>query len=473
MKKIKMLLFALALGGMVPTLFAQHLVNSAGELVVASGGYLVVSGDIDNTNNGIITVNGSLSTTGDFTSTPGASVTWGGSGDMIVNGGGTQVIDGVSSIRAITIDNSTVASLAQNTAITGSLALTSGKVSLGNFDLSMGSSATISGASATNYILTGGSGSLVQETGGVAVVFPVGTASGYNPVSLANSGTTDNLSVRIVDNVLKNGSSGSAITSHVVDRTWFIDEAVSGSLNLSATFQWDATDELTSFDRGNTVVYHYTGGNWQVDGSTGAVSGSDPYSVTVSGITTLSPFSVGDNLTTFPVEWLSFTAVASGETVLLEWATASELHSDYFAIERSAIQDNWEQLAILPAAGISNEVRQYRFMDRQPLPGHNQYRLRQVDLDGAFSYSSQVEIDFTQVGLSCYPNPVRDQLTIRNPETGIMHVEVMDLTGRRVSTFEIGEGKQEVSLEFLNSGVYTLRASNRGGSVYTFSFFKQ
>ena len=220
---------------------AQNLVNSTGELVLNAGTHLVITGDVDIINNGTITINGTLSFTGDMTEESGSTTTWGGNSNLQITGGGTQNLVGINSIDSLTISNNSQAVLAQNISITSNLTLSSGKVSIGNFNLTIGNSASISGASSSNYIVTGGSGSLIREVGGSSVSFPVGTSSGYNPISLSNSGTTDDFSVSVSDNVLQDGSSGSTISSRVVDRTWNISEGLAGSSNLSASFQWSGT----------------------------------------------------------------------------------------------------------------------------------------------------------------------------------------------------------------------------------------
>lgn len=469
----KIIVFSVALWMNISMMLAQNMGNSTGELVVESGSYLVITGDLDNSNNGDLTVNGTLSVTGDITSTPGTTITWGGSSAMLIKGGTTQSIDGVSSLRALTIENSSEAQLAQHTTITSSLILTSGKLTLGNFNLTMGNSATISGASTSDYINASGAGALVRQVAGSAVSFPVGTASGYNPLSLTNSGTSDAFSVRVVNRVLQDGSSGSVINSRVVDRTWSITEAVSGALSLNATFQWAAADELSNFDRANTTVYHYTGGAWLADGTTGSVSGSDPYAVTVTGITSLSPFSVGDDQTVFPVEWLSFTAVPDDQMIRLNWATASELNSDYFAVERRFEQGNWQELGIVPAAGYSNETREYEFRDQDAFSGRRSYRLKQVDMDGTFSYGDQVEVEMMHTTISYFPNPFSQNLTIRNPWQNSLTAKIIHPDGRMVRTFEVKTGDNQINVSDIPSGIYLLQLSEPSGWIRSVSVVKE
>ena len=65
------------------------------------------------------------------------------------------------------------------------------------------------------------------------------------------------------------------------------------------------------------------------------------------------------------------------------WQTASELHNDYFIIEKSSNGYDWEQSGIVNGAGNSNQVLNYNFIDYFPYLGLSYYRLTQVDFDGA------------------------------------------------------------------------------------------
>jgi hypothetical protein len=89
----------------------------------------------------------------------------------------------------------------------------------------------------------------------------------------------------------------------------------------------------------------------------------------------------------FPVELLSFEASADDDHVDLKWSTASETNNDYFTIERSKTADDFEKLIDVDGAGNSNSILHYYTVDENPLPGLSYYRLKQVDYDGAFTYS--------------------------------------------------------------------------------------
>ncbi|HRH39553.1 MAG TPA: hypothetical protein PK760_14485, partial [Flavobacteriales bacterium] len=88
-----------------------------------------------------------------------------------------------------------------------------------------------------------------------------------------------------------------------------------------------------------------------------------------------------------PIELLSFVASCQGDAALLEWSTASESGNDLFTIERSLDGEHWEAIGTVPGAGYSLETIRYSFRDPDPSALLLYYRLRQTDMDGAFSFS--------------------------------------------------------------------------------------
>ncbi|RZL16776.1 MAG: hypothetical protein EOO62_00230, partial [Hymenobacter sp.] len=95
-----------------------------------------------------------------------------------------------------------------------------------------------------------------------------------------------------------------------------------------------------------------------------------------------------------PVQLLSFTAARQGSAVRAAWATASEVNSAYFVVERSADGHTYADVQRVAAQGSSVSRHDYAALDALPLPGTSYYRLRQVDQDGTVAYSSTVAVRF-------------------------------------------------------------------------------
>ncbi|MFD2784522.1 matrixin family metalloprotease [Hymenobacter rubripertinctus] len=163
-----------------------------------------------------------------------------------------------------------------------------------------------------------------------------------------------------------------------------------------------------------------------------------------------------------PVTLVRFGAVRQGRQVVLSWETATELNSDFFAVETSATgTDDWQELARQPAAGTTSSARTYRYLDpRPPLAARQYYRLRQQDIDGSVHYSSVVVVarPNEMAGLSAYPNPFTHELTLRVPAPVAATVRLLSLTGQVVHTQVLPAGQlaPTLSTPALRPGVYLL-----------------
>lgn len=158
----------------------------------------------------------------------------------------------------------------------------------------------------------------------------------------------------------------------------------------------------------------------------------------------------------FPVELVSFDAVLSDNFVTLNWATGSELNNDYFSIERSSDGNIFTKIGKVEGIGTSQELSTYSFRDLVPFSDTYYYRLRQVDYDGTFSFSSVVRIEILTEGLSLelYPNPVVETLTIK--ATNGLSLNIYSMTSQLVYSGDFSLGEIKADLSMLESGVYVV-----------------
>ena len=118
-----------------------------------------------------------------------------------------------------------------------------------------------------------------------------------------------------------------------------------------------------------------------------------------------------------PVTLLEFTARAKTNTVLTKWITTQELNTDRFEVEHSIDGIHFEKFGSIKAAGNSNVQKDYLLEHLKPSQGLNFYRLKQIDVDGSFTYSGIVKVIFNngKSGPVAFPNPVVDKLTVMIP----------------------------------------------------------
>lgn len=174
-----------------------------------------------------------------------------------------------------------------------------------------------------------------------------------------------------------------------------------------------------------------------------------------------------------PVELVDFIAFVEANVVQLAWETASEENNAGFSVEgrRSQVADRgWESLGFVSGAGTTAEPLEYSFRTRNLEPGTWNFRLKQVDFDGAFEYSPIVEAVVELPGeyaLSvAYPNPFNPSTTFTLAVQIAQDVVVTahDALGRQVRTLFSGglSANESTVIRFdatgLPSGTYVVRA---------------
>jgi len=176
------------------------------------------------------------------------------------------------------------------------------------------------------------------------------------------------------------------------------------------------------------------------------------------------------NNSALPVELVSFSAIINDQVVALNWRTETEVNNYGFEIERAANPKqntkNWETIGFVEGHGNSNSPKEYAFADEN-LSGVNTayYRLKQIDNDGTYEYSPEVEVNFlSPSGYNLeqnYPNPF-------NPSTKIRY-KIAKGEFVKLSVYNV-LGKEIVNLvnSYQEPGSYSVvfYADNLPGGVY-------
>ena len=114
-----------------------------------------------------------------------------------------------------------------------------------------------------------------------------------------------------------------------------------------------------------------------------------------------------------PVELTRFAATTKGQSVNVDWATASEKNNDRFEIQRSATGEVFETVGTVKGQGNTSSAHNYAFVDSRPLAGLSYYRLRQVDTDGTTAFSPVATVQWApRADAAVYPNPTTGQVTL-------------------------------------------------------------
>ena len=186
----------------------------------------------------------------------------------------------------------------------------------------------------------------------------------------------------------------------------------------------------------------------------------------------------GDAMPTIiPVELTSFTAVGNNGIVELNWETATEVNNHMFEIERRTEATEFRTIGYVEGAGTTTEPQSYSYTDINVEVGSYVYRLKQIDFNGTYQYSDEVEVD-VNAPLSFnleqnYPNPFNPSTNIKYsvPESGNVKLSVYNLVGEEVAVLVNGNveaGNFEVTFDAssLPSGVYLYKLQS-ANSVQT------
>ncbi|MBC7848541.1 MAG: hypothetical protein H7Y31_02340, partial [Chitinophagaceae bacterium] len=248
--------------------YAQLNIQSGATFFIQSGATVTVQGDV----------------------TSNADIQ--GTGVLLLKGTSLQTVNmNGFSIPNVQVDNTSNVALGGIATINTSLVFTNGKIQLNTFDLNLAAATAVSGFDNTKYVITNNTGRLVRNSLGASpFVFPVGfDATTYNPLTVTQNGTVDNLGVRCLSGVLQNGTTGSAFVKEVVNASWAVTEAVNGGSNLALTSSWTGGDELPGFNRAKTGISYYDGVGWDMTNTqTAAAAGAGPYTITRNAVSNLA-----------------------------------------------------------------------------------------------------------------------------------------------------------------------------------------
>ncbi len=185
-----------------------------------------------------------------------------------------------------------------------------------------------------------------------------------------------------------------------------------------------------------------------------------------------------------PVELTAFSANIIENSTILNWETETEVNNYGFDIERQILkqvqndshsesnlldEESWEKIAFVEGHGNSNSPKIYSFEDKSiTASGKYNYRLKQIDIDGTFEYSDQIEIE---IGIPTnfevkqnYPNPFNPTTTITfsiNEKENVT-LQIFNMLGEVVETMvdqQLSPGKYnyEFDASRLSSGNYFYR----------------
>lgn len=344
-----------------------------------------------------------------------------------------------------------------NPVVLSELSLVNGTATLNGFDLTVTNIINRT-PGAGNMVVTNGAGNLIQSLNAdVAKIFPIGkSSSSYTPVEINSIGQDEYWSAKASNRL--NGKPASA--EYGLNTEWAVAPQTAGRV-ANLNFEWDDSDETTALsqNRSKAALCHFGAGAWSaITPKTTPTAAGSRHSITKTNWSQFSPFGVFVFLTNLPIELKSFTAKESNGRGLLNWSTASEVNNAGFDVEKSLDGVQFEKIGFVKGFGTTNLVQNYTFTDNN-LTQTTYYRLKQLDNDDKFQYSSIVSIlgKGEKKTFKVYPNPVGAELTIEANIGGEAQLDILDVTGKVVLSQSINNGVVNISTQSLVRGTYFAR----------------
>ncbi len=223
-------------------------------------------------------------------------------------------------------------------------------------------------------------------------------------------------------------------------------------------------------DRGNTATSGTAGSAGAVVSNSINVFGpSAPYFTLASSNAFQNPL---------PLRLLSFTGTASGSNTLLQWTLAPGWQPDY--IELQSADDGIRFTRIAQINGVANQ-RSHQYKDTRKSVGIHYYRLKLVETDGSFFYSTQLQVSenqdpFQTIGV--YPSLAENStvLHINTAADGNVQLRIINSAGKMVTSMQLhlqkGSNRIPLHVQSMQPGIYAVTCYWGSKQIVTTRFVK-
>ncbi len=174
------------------------------------------------------------------------------------------------------------------------------------------------------------------------------------------------------------------------------------------------------------------------------------------------PYTLTDSLYSnlLPVTFISFNGVLQNNAAILNWTTANEINNKGYEVQRSNEGLSFTDIGFVTPYVKSSIQNNYSYTDNKVLSGTNYYRLKQIDNDGKFNYSSIVKLDYSKFVWSILGNSSKNSLVqLQLDKNANVIIQIISLSGKIIQTINKGN---------IAAGTYTilLNLNNKEGGIY-------
>lgn len=298
----------------------------------------------------------------------------------------------------------------------------------------------------------------VQKIGTQTFDFPIGNGSYYRPIGLASvAGTSNTFTAEYFKLAPSNSSNLAGTINHISRCEYWSLVRTSGTANVTIKPSWNPLicDAVGSYvdDLTKLRVAGYEGSLWQDLGNASTSGNNSLGTITSSSAPTVyGSFTLASTdavLNPLPIELSEFWCNTTAAGIKLDWTTQSESNNDRFEILRSFDGTLFTKIGEVKGSGTSADLHQYSFLDEHMVSNRVYYRLKQIDLDGAYTYSKIIAfISQKESGkFLAFPNPSSGIVYLNKSCSGI----VFNSTGVIAAKFT---SKSELDFNEIVEGEY-------------------
>ncbi len=292
------------------------------------------------------------------------------------------------------------------------------------------------------------------------------------------SNTIDRLDARKMPNTGENLSIKTAGTLLVIERRHTIVQDDTIHLNLTNErvqqyrYHFEAQNMSTTAQGFVIDKYKQTSTPLNLDGTT-------DYDFSVENIAgSYAPdrfMIVFSPLKVLPVTFTSIKAYKQNKNIEVEWRVSNESNIKEYQAEKSVNGIDFTTLSVVKPTNNNGGSAVYTATDTKPVTGYNYYRIRSIDMNGAISYTTIVEVTIadSKEEININPNPITDgqiHLQFQNEPAGKYGLRLMNNLGQIIMQKQVtrqdGTSTELIGWNFnLAHGMYKLEVTQPDGTI--------
>jgi hypothetical protein len=435
-------------------LITENVGNVGANTFTTFNGVLEVNGSVIFDNTGIKTLRNGIRGSG--TVTQAATTT----GKLLISNNNSVlgIANLVLNTNGLEINHTGTTTMTRATSVTGGrINLIAGKINLNGFNLNLGTNGQIQEDRANNHFITDLTATTEANKGGAIIAnnrTVNATARDIAGIGLSLQRTTGADYTVNISRYHYMGGFGLGIK-----KIYSITSATSPipATNLRITY---AEGELNPIGEPLVISRWSSTSGWSSFAPD--LSDFNANYAERQGITAFSTWTLSSESLPLPVSLINFEGNRDTEgKITLQWQTIQEQDNLGFDVEVSEDGQTFEHIAFVEGQGNSSSFSEYEFSYDKFQAAY--YRLKQIDSNGALSYSPTLFISEFVPKVLLYPNPIQfgQSLKIIGLEANKLYqISLRDAQGQTLQSFQ-SKGLEvskilETKILFLNAGVYFL-----------------